>query len=390
MSSQAARGPVRDVDDWVPKPKGPLRSGYTTGACATAATVGALRALLTQSPQGEVRVRLPAGSEVTFFLESCTFTAADATAGVVKDAGDDPDATHGAVIISAVRLLPDDRVIFKRGKGVGEVTRPGLQIPPGEPAINPVPRAMMAKHAKQLLREFGRTGEGVEITISCPTGEEIAQRTSNPRLGIVGGISILGTTGIVRPFSASSYIASITQGIDVGLATGEKEFVVTVGAKSERFAREMFSMKPEVCFIQMGNFFGATVKHAARTRRVERLIFVGLLAKFSKIAQGNLNLESTTTAVDKSFLWQVAQECGAGPEWEDKIIHANTTREISQIARGFGARAFHDRIAALCVDVTQQTVENLSYTLIDAPSKRMQTEFILIDDQGDVLGACRP
>jgi cobalt-precorrin-5B (C1)-methyltransferase len=374
---------VSGSEEWQPRPPGPLRSGYTTGACATAATVGALRALVLGAIQRTAAVRLPGGQDVTFSLASCELGEDRATAAVVKDAGDDPDCTHGALLVSSVRFLPEGRVEFRRGPGVGVVTRPGLPVPPGEPAINPVPRRMMAEHVREVLAECGRAGQGVEITLACPAGERLAERTANPRLGIVGGISILGTTGIVRPFSAAAYIASITQGIDVGIAAGVREFVVTVGARSERAARALFPRRPELAFLQMGIFFGATVKHAARSGRVERLTFVGMPAKFVKVARGAMTLEAGAGSVDRAVVADLAREAGAGPGAEAAILAAGTWREVEAV---LGARALRDvygRLAARCVEAAQRIARSAG-----PRGGCMKTDVLLVDDGGRVVGAC--
>ena len=367
-----------------PKPKGPLRSGYTTGACATAATVGALRALLSQAAPKEVSIRLPRGGEARFQLKSCDFGLRGASASVIKDAGDDPDVTHGAEIIAEVRLNRGGEIKFRRGPGVGEVTKPGLEIPPGEPAINPVPRRMMSEHAREVLLEFDRADEGVVITVCCPTGEALAKQTSNPRLGIVGGISILGTTGIVEPYSVSSYIASIHNGIDVAAATGETEIIVTVGGKSEAFAMKLFPAKSETCFVEMGNFFAATLKHVARTPAIRRLVFVGMPAKFVKIAQGRDDLSAKAGLPDRVFLWQLAHRCGAPAALKSRVLGANTTREVSQLALTEGWTGFHDAIRRACTEaaIRQLTASRRRRGSSKAPP---ECDFILIDENGSIL-----
>ena len=227
-----------------------LRTGYTTGACATAATKAALLALISQQSAKTVTIRLPAGQEAAFTLKSCAFGPDWGQASLIKDAGDDPDATHLAEIVSTVRWGKAEAIVFHAGPGVGTITKPGLAYPPGEPAINPVPRSMIAGVCREVA-----PGRGVDVTISVPGGEKIAKRTLNARLGIEGGISILGTTGIVQPYSNSSYIASVTQGIDVAWANGQRHLVLNAGAKSERLTRKLFCL-PEICFIQYGNFVG--------------------------------------------------------------------------------------------------------------------------------------
>src|SRR5579875_1203987 len=226
-----------------------LRSGYTTGACATAATKGALLALISQQIFHEVAIRLPQGQVVKFPLHTCSFTADQGRSSVLKDAGDDPDVTDKAEICVCVAWSPTPGVSFRRGPGVGLVTKRGLPIPPGEPAINPVPRRMIVETVQEVFDEMHRPPAGLIVEISVPGGEEIAKKTFNPRLGIMGGISILGTTGIVTPYSNAAWLASVLQNIDVAAAQGCRHFVLTVGARSEQTARRLFPL-PDDAFIQ--------------------------------------------------------------------------------------------------------------------------------------------
>ena len=219
-------------------------------------------------------------------------------AGIIKDAGDDPDVTHGALIVA--RVAPSaGGLVFRAGEGVGTVTRPGLPIPPGEPAINPVPRAMMDEVVAQLASDFGRAPD-IEITVSIPGGEEIARRTWNPRLGIEGGLSILGTTGIVRPFSCAAWIASIHRGIDVARATGLTHVAGCTGATSEAAVRALHGL-PEHAMIDMGDFAGGMLKYLRR-HPVPRVTLGGGLAKIAKFAQGALDLHSGRSELDMEAL----------------------------------------------------------------------------------------
>ncbi|HMQ58611.1 MAG TPA: cobalt-precorrin-5B (C(1))-methyltransferase CbiD, partial [Rhizobiaceae bacterium] len=202
------------------KPQGELRRGWTTGACATAATKAALTAVLTGEFPDPVTITLPKGETPAFALAVESLGDGWARAGIVKDAGDDPDVTHGATIIAQVALAkPGTGIVFRAGEGVGMVTLPGLPVAPGEPAINPVPRAMMTAEIEAQCATHDIATD-VEVTISVPGGERIAEKTWNPRLGIVGGLSILGTTGVVHPFSCAAWIHSIHRGVDVARAAG--------------------------------------------------------------------------------------------------------------------------------------------------------------------------
>ena len=276
----------------------PLRRGWTTGACATAAVRAALSRLWGGTWSETVSITLPRGETPVFVIAHRAEGPGWAEAGIIKDAGDDPDVTHGALIVA--RVAPSHGgLVFCAGEGVGTVTRPGLPIPPGEPAINPVPRAMMDEVVAQLASDFGRTPD-VEITVSIPGGEEIARRTWNPRLGIEGGLSILGTTGIVRPFSCAAWIASIHRGIDVARATGLTHVAGCTGATSEAAVRALHRL-PEHAMIDMGDFAGGMLKYLRR-HPVPRVTLGGGLAKIAKFAQGAQDLHSGRSELDMGAL----------------------------------------------------------------------------------------
>ncbi|MCA3846495.1 MAG: cobalt-precorrin-5B (C(1))-methyltransferase, partial [Burkholderia sp.] len=267
--------------DETPEQPAPLRFGYTTGSCATATSLAAARLLLAGQADDAVEIVLPKGQRVMMRLEFCRTTADGAEAGTIKDAGDDPDVTHGALIFARVALAAAPGVRFHAGPGVGTVTRAGLTLPVGEPAINPVPRQMMTTHLETLAAEQGYAG-GFDVTIGVEGGEALALKTMNPRLGIVGGLSILGTTGIVRPFSCSAYIASIHQGIDVARANGIAHIAACTGNASEDAMRAHYHL-PDMALIEMGDFAGAVLKHLRRAP-VARLSMCGGFGKLSKLA----------------------------------------------------------------------------------------------------------
>ena len=238
----------------------PLRRGWTTGACATAATKAALMALITGEFPDPVAILLPKGDAPHFALCYEAINETGAHAGIVKDAGDDPDVTHGATIIVAVRPLPPaSGIVFVAGDGVGTVTKPGLPVEPGEPAINPVPRKMMRDIVEQICGEYGLPAD-VQITITIPGGEKLAKKTWNPRLGIVGGLSILGTTGVVHPFSCSAWIHSIHRGIDVARAAKLDHIIASTGSTSETAAQQLLGVE-DGGLIDMGDFAGGVLKY---------------------------------------------------------------------------------------------------------------------------------
>ncbi|MBP1804475.1 cobalt-precorrin-5B (C(1))-methyltransferase [Rubellimicrobium aerolatum] len=289
------------MTDPVP-PDRPLRRGWTTGACATAATRAALLRLWGGAFPETVTITLPRGETPTFPLAHRAAGEGWAEAGIVKDAGDDPDVTHGALILA--RVAPSlGGVTFHAGEGVGTVTRPGLPIPPGEPAINPVPRALMDEQVASLASDFGRAPD-IAITLSVPGGEEIAKKTWNPRLGIEGGLSILGTTGIVRPFSCAAWIASIHRGIDVARASGLPHVAGCTGSTSESAVRALHHL-PEVAMIDMGDFAGGMLKYLRR-HPVPRVTLGGGLGKIAKFAQGAIDLHSGRSQLDMAALAALA------------------------------------------------------------------------------------
>jgi cobalt-precorrin-5B (C1)-methyltransferase len=309
----------------------PLRRGWTTGTCAAAASKAACSALLTGSFIDPVEVKLPGGQRPAFALAHTRLGPGEASAGIVKDAGDDPDVTHGALVTSTVRPgKPGTGITFKAGPGVGTVTRAGLPIPPGEPAINPVPRRMIA----EAIADVAGGASDFEVEISVPDGEKMAQRTLNGRLGIVGGISILGTTGIVIPYSCSSWIHSIYRGIDVARAAGLDHVAGSTGNASE-MAVQKFHDLPEIALIDMGDFVGGMLKYL-RGHPVRRVTVAGGVAKMTKLAQGLLDLHSKRGAPDLDALAAVALEAGADEALGTRIRDANMIAEAFQIATAEG------------------------------------------------------
>ncbi len=315
------------------KPTGTLRRGWTTGACAAAAAAAAYRALLTGRFPDAQSIRLPKGEIPTFQLERRDMADGVATASVIKDAGDDPDVTHGAEIVVSVRRNGGG-LSFKAGPGVGTVTLPGLPLAVGEPAINPGPRAIIAAAVGAVAEELDGDG-AIEITISVPNGEALAAKTMNPRLGIKGGISILGTTGVVVPFSCASWIHSIHRGVDVARAQGIGHLIAATGSTSEAAARTRYSGISEQALIDMGDFAGGLLKYLRRNP-VPRLTLAGGFAKLTKLQQGALDLHSSRSEVDMARLAATAGEAGAGAETADAIGAANTAMQALTLAQDAG------------------------------------------------------
>lgn len=306
-----------------------LRRGWTTGACATAATKAALTALVTGDFPDPVAITLPKGETPAFALNRAERTDDRAMAAIIKDAGDDPDVTHLAEIIATIRFgAPRSGIVFRAGPGVGTVTREGLPIAVGEPAINPVPRQMMRDVVTALCSEYGRSAD-VEITLSVTDGEALAARTWNPRLGILGGLSILGTTGIVHPFSCSAWIHSIHRGIDVARAAGLDHVIGATGSASEDAARALYPELPEIAYLDMGDFAGGLLKYL-RAHPVPRVTIAGGFAKLTKLAQGAMDLHSGRSQVDFAFLAGLAETIAPerGAVLRETILGANTAKAV--------------------------------------------------------------
>jgi cobalt-precorrin-5B (C1)-methyltransferase len=329
----------------------PLRRGWTTGACATAAAKAAYQALLTGVFPDPVEIVLPKGERPSFALALEEHGDGFARAGIVKDAGDDPDVTHGALVMARVRMAaPGSGVTFRAGEGVGTVTLPGLPLPPGEPAINPKPRDMMRAAIAEVAAEEGAAGD-VEIEISIRDGAALALKTWNPRLGIVGGLSVLGTTGVVVPYSCSAWIHSIHRGVDVARAAGYAHVGAAVGATSEAALQRLYGL-PETALIDMGDFVGGLLKYL-RAHPVPKLTIAGGFAKISKLAAGRLDLHSGRSQVDAGFLAVLAAERGAGEELAARIAAAPTGLAALRLGEAVGlgetvaARALEEAVAAL-------------------------------------------
>ncbi len=351
---------------------GPLRRGWTTGACATAAAKAAFQALLTGEFPDPVTIRLPRGETPAFALARTRTGEGFAEASVIKDAGDDPDVTHHAEIVATVRRLANgEGVRFKAGAGVGTVTRAGLPIPPGEPAINPVPRRMMEEAIGEVARMHGASPDA-EIEISIPGGEALAEKTWNPRLGIVGGLSILGTTGIVVPFSCAAWIHSIHRGIDVARAAGLTHVAGSTGSTSEEAVKARYAL-PDIALLDMGDFAGGLLKYL-RAHPIEKLTIAGGFAKLTKLAQGALDLHSSRSEVDRDFLAGIARDAGASEALATAIANANTAMEALELAKREGLP-----LAAL---VAERARDAAKETLGPAP---VAVNVLVVDRDGKIL-----
>ena len=312
----------------------PLRRGWTTGACATAATKAALAALLGDGFPDPVTITLPRGQQPAFALAHEAEGEGYAEAGIIKDAGDDPDVTHGALVVVRLgRGAAGSGVTFHAGAGVGIVTKPGLPLAVGEPAINPVPRQMMRQVVEAAAGLRGIAPD-FSITIGVRDGAKLAEKTWNPRLGILGGLSILGTTGIVIPYSCSAWIHSIHRGIDVARAMGLTHVVGSTGDASEKAAMARLGL-PLEAYLDMGDFVGGLLKYL-KMHPVERVTLAGGFAKLVKLAQGAMDLHSGRSTVDRELLAGMLRDLGAGEALVDAARRANTANEVLGLATAAG------------------------------------------------------
>ncbi|OSQ40291.1 cobalt-precorrin-5B (C(1))-methyltransferase [Thalassospira mesophila] len=354
------------------KPEGPLRKGWTTGACATAATRAAWQALLAGTFPDPVSITLPRGETPSFDLVKSETGPGWARASIIKDAGDDPDVTHHAEIIVTLRRAgPGHGISFHAGPGVGMVTKPGLPIGVGEPAINPKPREMMIAQITELAAQFG-VATDVEIEISIPGGAEIAQKTWNPRLGIIGGLSVLGTTGVVIPFSCSSWIHSIHRGIDVARATGRTHVAGATGKTSESAIQALYGL-PDDALLDMGDFAGGMLKYL-RKNPVAQVTIAGGFGKLVKLAQGHMDLHSSRSQVDMDRLAETARHIGASKTLCTAIKTANTARHVLELC----ARE-NVTIASI---IARQAREAAMATIDGACA----IEVVIFDRQGAMIG----
>ncbi len=381
-----------------PRNKRGLRTGYTTGSNAAAAAKAATIALLTGIWPEQVTITLPIASAGSAHCgETATMTPVNMQRGedwayccMVKDAGDDPDVTHGALICARVRRVDGAGITLDGGVGVGRVTLPGLGLPVGGPAINPVPRRQITDNVRDAVRECAPDGEaflthnGLEVIISVPDGERLAQKTLNPRLGIVGGISILGTTGKVFPYSTASWRASVIQAVEMAARNHVAKLVLCTGGRSEKFAMRLFPELPELAFVELSVFTGDALKTCVACG-VEEAVFVGMIGKMIKTAQGHMQTHVAGNQVDFAFLAQVCREVGAPQALIDAVAGANTGRHFLELCQQYGQTAPLQRIVDLA----------LAHCLrfIEAQGGAMGFETILVDFDGAVLaraGASKP
>jgi cobalt-precorrin-5B (C1)-methyltransferase len=373
--SKTERPPLQIVRGLTVAPRNPqgTREGYTTGASAAAATQAACRLLERDERPEFVSVPSPLGFDLVIPINRLEFADGAATAGVIKDGGDDPDVTHGAEVVVDVRRVDSPGIHIRGGRGIGTITQPGLELPPGSPAINPVPRLMIAQGVEIALGT-DQPDPGVEVVVSMPAGEELAKKTLNARIGIVGGLSILGTTGVVRPMSTASWRASVLQSIDVAAANSLKHIVLTTGGRSERFAEAIYPELPEMAFVQMGIFTGDGLRRAVE-RGVPKVTLCGMIGKLAKLATGQMQTHVAGGGVNVAFLADLAREAGADAELVAQIGGANTARHVEDLIDAAGFTEFYHFIAARTADACRAHVKGT-----------LQIEAVMFDFDGGVLG----
>lgn len=355
-----------------PKDRKGLRTGFTTGACAAAAAKAATRCLVKGFMLSEIETTLPNRARVTFALARCERLGQRSICSVIKDAGDDPDCTHGAELIAEVELRTEPGIEIRGGAGVARVTKAGLGLKIDGPAINPVPSRNITEMVEEELA--GSPYAGAVVTVSVPDGEEMAKKTTNARLGLLGGISILGTTGIVRPYSTAAFKASVMQEIDVAAVGGLRQLVLTTGGKSEQYAMALHPQLPEQAFIQVGDFIGIGVKQCAK-RGVTRAIIVGMMGKLSKMANGKMQTHAAGSEVDMEFLASLAAELKASDELIASIRQANTARHVLELCREAGLVGITSLICKKVVEHCQAHAGG-----------KLAVETCLVDFGGSLLG----
>ena len=355
------------------KLKGKLRTGFTTGTCATAGAKAGILAILNQKKIDVVDVTLPKKSKIQIKISSCQFDKFSARCTVIKDGGDDPDVTHGAEIITQISLTgKPNQIEIDGGEGVGRVTKPGLGLEINSAAINPTPKKMITENIQEIGGEILEKN-GIMVIVSVPKGKELATKTDNPRLGIIGGISILGTSGIVIPYSTASFAASIRQSLDVTIAMGNDTVVLTTGGRSEDFSREIIKL-PDHCFVQMGDFSGYTVQQCAK-RPIKKAYVAGFIGKLAKMAMGVKQTHVKGSKVDMQFLSELAQKCNAKNETIKEIKKANTARHVYEIVTKENIVGFFDII---CSEVYNQLRKH--------SEANFELNVIMFDFDGKIIG----
>ncbi|AJM91359.1 MULTISPECIES: cobalt-precorrin-5B (C(1))-methyltransferase [Nitrosopumilus] len=349
-----------------------LRTGYTTGSSATAASKAALLSIIKQQKIEEIEITLPKKTTIKIPVNLCQFEKNKAKCSVIKDGGDDPDVTHGAEIIVELKFNDNkNQIEIDGGEGVGIVTKPGLGLEINKPAINPVPKKMIRENLQEIGKDILKE-KGIRVVISVPKGKELGPKTDNPRIGIKNGISILGTSGIVIPFSTASYAASIRQNLDVSIAMGNDTVVLTTGGRSEDFAKKIVDL-PEHCFVQMGDFSGYTIQQCGK-KNIKKAYVVGFIGKLAKMAAGVKQTHVKGSKVDMNFLAELAKKVNADEKIIESIKKANTARHVSEIIQENNVNGFFELI---CSEVYRHMRKH--------SEEKVPIDVILFDFEGNIL-----
>ena len=354
------------------KPPGKLRTGFTTGTSSTAASVAAILSIIDQKKIKSVDVILPKKDKIKISISRCEFEKNSACCSVIKDGGDDPDVTHGAEIVVDLELTSKPNSIeIDGGEGVGRVTKPGIGLEIGQAAINPTPRKMITENLTQVGKKILEKN-GIKVVISVPKGKELGPKTDNPRIGIVDGISILGTSGIVVPYSTASFAAAIRQQIDVVVSMGDNTVVLTTGGRSEDYAKKILEL-PEHSYIQMGDITGYTISQCGK-KNVKKAYVGGFIGKLAKMATGVKQTHVKGSKVNMEFLSELAKKCNTEEKTIQEIKNANTARNVQEIVLENNVEGFFTQI---CSEVYKQ-MKNHS-------ENKIAIEVILFDFDGNVL-----
>ena len=349
-----------------------LRTGFTTGSCATASSKACVLSIINQKKIEQTDIILPKRSKLDIQINSCEFTENSATCSVIKDGGDDPDVTHGAEIFVYVELTNNiGKIEIDGGEGVGRVTKPGLGLEIGSAAINPTPKKMILENVTEISKEILEKN-GIMIKVSVPNGTELGPKTDDPRIGIMGGISILGTSGIVIPYSTASFAAAIRQQIAVVSSMNDDNVVLTTGGRSEDFARAIIEL-PDHSFIQMGDFSGYTIKQCAK-QGLKKAYVAGFIGKLAKMAAGVKQTHVKGGKVDMKFLSELAKRCDAKSDTISKILGANTARNVQEII-------IEDKVDGFFDEVTKEACNQMR----QHSEEKIPVEVILFDFDGKVL-----
>ena len=339
-----------------------LAHGYTTGTCASISAKAALIVLINQEKKDWERVDLPKGQEAAMPIHYTEFTAEYGICTVIKNSGDDPDVTDGTEIGCRISFNETGNIRFVKGEGVGTVTKAGLEMPIGDPAVNPIPRQIMNSELQKVMDSY-KIDKGLDVSVFVPMGAKLAKKTFNPRLGIEGGISIIGTTGILKPFSAEAYIETIKKHVKFAVENGSSQVFINSGGRSERYLKQKFPEMPQQAYIQYGNFIGDTI-HAINGSGVKKVTMGIMMGKAVKLAEGHLDTHSRKTVFNKEFLIKIAKEAQYDDSYMDLINEVNMARDLEGIFPFTEEENFYKHLKRKCCHVLEKEIEYYKIELL--------------------------